>query len=404
MTAAVPILISSASRPDQRFTAVYLDETPAIEFRDLNEIPDDCRHMVTELAINTGPANSPSKITPELLPRHLANIIIIDSTNSGTKTSSSWYFSVIKLLFDALGLRHVYVSTTSADTISKHAKSFTSPSTVIFLSGDTSIHEFVNNLQSVADQQELILGVIPTGTGNALSSSIGHQGIGHAISRLILGNAEPLASYSVRMPKNSYFYQTEHLERVPPVIQSLVVTSWAFHASIVADSDTPEYRKLGRQRFSEAANDNIARDQLYRGEILDDKGNAIISITDHSYLLFTLLTNLESSFRISPAGRPPSSKDLYMVEIPHVSGPDILEVMMKVYDNAKHIEDDRVNYVKIQRPVNIRILPQKDDSEITRRFCIDGRIVVAEPTPGDDIVAISEPSYTYKGWCLKVIV
>lgn len=403
MTAA-PILISSASRPDQRFTAVYLDETPAIEFRDINEIPDDCRHLVTRLPINAGPANSPSKTTPELLPRHLANIIIIDSTNSGTKTSSSWYFSVLKLLFDALGLSHVYVSTTSADTISKHAKSFTSPSTVIFLSGDTSIHEFVNNLQPVANNQQLIIGVIPTGTGNALSASIGHQGIGHAISRLILGAAEPLASYSVRMPQNSYFYQSRPLERVPPILQSLVVTSWAFHASIVADSDTPEYRKLGRQRFSEAANDNIARDQLYRGQILNDQGDAIIPITDHSYLLFTLLTNLESTFRISPAGKPPSAKDLYMVEMPHVSGPEILEVMMKVYDNAKHVDDDRVNYKKLSGPIKIRILPQKEDTDITRRFCIDGRIVVAEPSPGDDIVALSEPTYTFNGWSLKVIV
>lgn len=333
-----------------------------------------------------------------VLPNHLKNLAVIDSTHSGTQNSSQVYFQILLPILKAFGLPHVYVSTTSPHTIPNHAKSFSSSSTVIFLAGDTSIHEFVNCLTETKEKLKLTIVAIPTGTGNALSTSIGHESVAHAISRLFLGDAVPLSSFKVSFPDGTALYNSPN-ESIRS-LQSVVVTSWGFHASIVADSDLPEYRKLGVERFKKAAQENLEREQIYNGTVSLTNGRID---GPHAYVLFTGVTSLEKGFTISPYSKPPSSNDLYLVQFGHLPGPEIMEIMMAAYNKGSHVKDSRINYKLMEsngQGVIAKVQVHERDT-LKRRWCVDGRIVVVG-TSGP--VTIYRPTHSYHGWHLAIIV
>jgi diacylglycerol kinase family enzyme len=337
------------------------------------------------------------------LPVHLRNLVIIDSTLSGSKKSSELYFSVLLPLLKAFGTLHVYVSTSSPTTISDHARAFSSSSTVVFLGGDTSIHEFVNQLPLTNELLDINIAAVPTGTGNALSNSIGHDGEAHAISRLFTGSVQPLSSFKVEFPPGTVDFNS----RVPiKSLQSIVVFSWAFHAALVADSDRPDYRKLGSSRFQKAAQENLKIAQNYDATVKFSSQNKSYQLNGpHSYLLFTTMTSLEKTFKISPDSHPPSDTNIRIVQFDELPGDQIMEIMMAVYDDSKHVDDPRVVYRSVDgNPkkssfaiVEINI---NDQDPTHDRWCIDGRIV---SVPGGQIRLLA-PQHKYHGWSLGIIV
>lgn len=359
------------------------------------------------------------------IPPHLKNLVVLDSTMSGSQRSSDIYFSVVKPLLDAFGIAHIYVSTAGPDTISQHASSFSSSTTVILLAGDTSVHEFVNSLSPMVDNHRLTLCIVPTGSGNALSNSIGHDGVAHAISRIFLGQAQPLCVVPVKFPQDSYLIRAQPTKVTE--LQSLMVISWGFHSSLVADSDSPEYRKYGTDRFRMVAKDLLEKNnEIYHGELelynsdtnspstLKSPALQSLSTTHvsgpHSYVLFTSVTRLEKSFLISPRCHPPSSGDVYLLRIGAVQSSEIMDIMNQAYNNGAHIASDKVMYTKLTSShlqpttVNNDLLASvkiQDENPAHRRWCVDGEIVMV---PQNSVVSIEAPRFEYNKWNLFVVV
>lgn len=374
---------------------------PALVETDLGDtVPDHLSKYLVSYPLN------PSNGRRTDVPSHLRTLAVIDSTVSGTHRSSDVYFSVLAPLLKAFDLPHVYVATTGPHTIPNHASSFSSSSTVVFLAGDTSVHEFVNSLQPQTSSASMTVAIIPTGTGNAISESLGRtNGIADAISRLFLGAPIPLQSMKVGFGQGSTLATTGD-----PVsqLQSLVVTSWGFHASIVADSDEPEARKQGAARFQVAAHHNLTVPQDYKGTVHYRTKSWLGGSTQHkldgphSYVLFTFMTSLEKGFVISPKG---DLSKLFLVQFNYTENNSdrIMEIMKAAYNKGSHTDLSDVTYhecdtASTNEDSPIAQISITDSDPRHHRVCVDGRIVNVK-----DKVELFATSATYKGWRLFIV-
>lgn len=157
-----------------------------------------------------------------------------------------------------------------------------------------------------------------------------------------------------------------------------VVASYGLHATLVADSDTTEYRKHGDKRFGLVAKDLLfpedgGKPHAYKADVsLDGK---TIERTEHGYVLASLVSNLEKTFTISPASKPLDGK-LRVVHFGALGGGDAMEVMKAAYAGGKHIEMNEVGYAAVD---TLRIdFKEEGESWKWRRCCIDGLIVGVE--------------------------
>ncbi|ODQ77124.1 hypothetical protein BABINDRAFT_163851 [Babjeviella inositovora NRRL Y-12698] len=337
------------------------------------------------------------------LPLYLRNhVLVIDSASSGAGRGASpgIYQQVIQPLFEILAIKHQYVLTQSATHIAEIAASLSHErdTTVLIISGDTSIQEFVNGLGKIATPKKIFIATIPHGTGNALSRSLRpDNGPLLAVKSLLEGSFGAFPIYEVQFPPLSSFVASSE-----PVslLKFVVVLSWGFHASLVADSDTPEMRKLGLQRFQVAAQDNLKREQIYHGtvEILA-KGNVLTADNGpFSYVVVTPVTRFEPTFEISPQGNV-FENSLYLVSFKGVEkNEEILEIMHKVYAAGSHIHDPRVTYQKIM-PGDVLKLAVNESGETKRRVCVDGAIVAS----GKGAIEVTCLGNHVNGWDLRLI-
>lgn len=164
-----------------------------------------------------------------------------------------------------------------------------------------------------------------------------------------------------------------------------VVASYGFHATLVADSDTAAYRKHGEARFGMVVKNLLDEPHSYKARVIITKSDGAEVVVgdkegkdEHAYVLATLVSNLQSTFRISPWSKPLDGS-LRLVRFGPRSGEDIMGIMTKAYDGGKHVNDtgnDKVTYEEIER---IRIDFQEEGEESTwKRVCIDGLIVRVE--------------------------
>lgn len=394
---------------------------PDLARYEFDSVPDEWQDLLVTYRLPPRPDGSGVDIRQRRrslkeFPQHLRNITVIDSVRSGTHRSSDLFFRVLLPILEEFGLPRVYVSTTGPDTIALHARTFSSSSTIVLMGGDTSVHEFVNALTDTTEDLALSVVVIPTGTGNALASSVGIVSPATAVSRLLVGQPAPLAAAPVRLPPGSEEITLGGATppQSPNDTVALVVVSWGFHAALVADAEHPEMRKLGIARFRKAAETNAAKTQDYQGSIEYHESSTDTTTTTetsddvttntqklygpHAYVLLTTVTSLEPTFRISPASQPPSSRHIHMVQIDEISGPDLMEIMGEVYDNASHVRDPRVRYKPLAGTSTITITDPRPDY---RRICIDGRII---SVPQDSSISVGEPSPHFRGWRLYMII
>lgn len=463
-------------------------------------------------------------------PKHLKYMTIINSTKSGAQRSSDVYFAILVPILERFGFSHVYVATSSPQSIQNHAKSFTESSTVVILSGDTSVSEFVNCLEEQPQRRSrhLNLIVIPTGTGNALANSCGLTSVPQAISRMFLGELKPLANFQVEFPNGtaivrpptgnpaasasasssgasasassrvtssssssstSYSSSEAHSRATtssstttvdnsiisspvttpelpyltqfyshkqnndyfsPMVLHAIVVASWGVHASLVADSDSPEYRHLGEARFQKAAQENLARPQKYHGKATlgtpDSNDLEVQYINhfpedsaqptgaakkyaakrlalpyalapDHAYLLFSVISKIEKTYTISPYSKPPSDLRLHLVHTDYTNNEDLLAMMMAPYDprGDAHLDiGPSVQYYSLAYkdetaaaaaatagPLAAEIYPEETQPNY-QRWCLDGLVVRVPPNVGP--VRVHLPTYSVRGWSLYVVV
>ncbi|KAF2147820.1 hypothetical protein K461DRAFT_263383 [Myriangium duriaei CBS 260.36] len=326
-------------------------------------------------------------------------ISVIISTESGAKQASGFFKRGLKSVLETLGVYShckIYV-TESEQSITGFARSIFAPKslegikqTVILLSGDGGTIDLVNVLaEEVKGRQHAPVTLIPLplGSGNALSNSYKYnQDDTMGLSTLVRGRRRTLPIFRVAFSSGARLVANQGREEheLPlydgqPSMYGVVVCSWGLHASLVADSDTAHYRQFGSARFQMVAKQLMFPEDgspmhEYTGRVSFLKGDGgektVLERNSHSYVLATLVSNLEKTFCISPDSKALDG-ELRLVELPAMAGEELTTVMMAAYNDGQHVHNKRVGYHTIDR---LEIAFEEED-EKWRRVCIDGKIV-----------------------------
>lgn len=331
-------------------------------------------------------------------------VYIIDSINSGIGRSDkkNLYTHIIKPLFESLNIKYQHFKTESASSISEFASNFQDrDATIIFLSGDTSITEFINALDP-SDSGSISIFPIPVGTGNSFALSLGLTDPLTSIVLLLQAESvAPLYLYTADVPTGTrYLIQDELKEEVDSPTHFIVVFSWAFHASLVADSDTPELRKHGIQRFKIAAQNNLSREQKYEADFLI---NDEVIAGPFAYWVLTPSRRFEPTFDISPKGNI-FDDNLYLIAFRTKPNDDsyIMDIMKQVYDGGSHTENPDVIYRQITPKDKVQLKLKNSKQLLKRRFCVDGSII-ALPAAEESTVTIQVKDNTLGEWKLYIL-
>lgn len=331
------------------------------------------------------PAALLARYTLAALPPHLdpalADISVIVSAGSGTGTALPFWLDVVQPLLALHGLpaaAYTVHATTSPASIHTLAAglSRTRAQSLLLLSGDTLLFELLNSLPPLSVRPTISM--LPLGTGNALSASLTRSS--PPLSTLLLGTARPLPTFTAHFsPGAQFLHGGSSYTPLPAsgVLRAAVVLSWGFHASLVADSDTPALRPLGASRFALAAQQNLQPPpHAYHGAVslLQQQQHTWTPVgapTAHFYDLVTPLSHLERAFCVSPAARALVAQLRY-VGFGTRPPADVMRVMAAVYDGGKHVCDPSVCYEPVDG-VNIEV---HEREERWRRVCVDGAVVV----------------------------
>jgi diacylglycerol kinase family enzyme len=266
---------------------------------------------------------------------------------------------------------------------------------IIVLSGDGGVIDLVNGLSSHSTSSSYVapqVVLLPLGTANALyhSTNVGKTNM-WGINALASSQSRPLPIFTATFSSGARLLvdearSEEELSKDPstgrPTLHGAVVCSWGMHASLVADSDTAEYRKFGVERFKMAAKEALypadgLAPHAYKAKVSVLKGEEWTSLKDeeHMYTLATMVSNLEQPFCISPHSKPLDGS-IHLVHFGPTSGDEAMRLMGLAYQGGKHIEDPAIRYEAID---GIRIhFEGREDEGRWRRICVDGKIVRVE--------------------------
>ncbi|KAF2424901.1 hypothetical protein EJ08DRAFT_736908 [Tothia fuscella] len=369
------------------------------------------------------------------------NTHVVISTLSGTGLAPSFYHDTLHPFLDLLDINenedYTVHFTQSASTVSELTQNtFLQRANsgiaqrITLLSGDGGIVDILNAMMSTPhsrDYVEPIISLLPMGTGNALAHSSGITADNTTgLSTLARGQPKHLPLFKAIFSLGARLLADEGCkhEGLPlyddgeegskPILYGAVVCSWGLHAGLVADSDTAEYRKYGIQRFAMAAKEALypsdgstphkykARVVLFRKDPNNNSGGTSfeeIPRAEHSYILATLVSNLEKTFTISPLSAPLEG-NLRVVHFGHVDGKEAMRILGLAYDNGKHVEDAAVGYEDVDSM--IVEFQEEDEDGRWRRVCVDGKIVVVEK--GGSVEVKRETGRVLKISCLVQMV
>ena len=396
---------SSQAGPEQiSFTLPSFDDTFQVTV--LLEPDNDTTQPPHLVRISKQAADPLSIKLPPSIPKFHEQHIIL-STGSGQQKATSFFSDVVSPILHALHPAeqetwHMHV-TQSASSILEFViyELFAKADEgirlrIVLAAGDGGIVDVVNGLlaePSSSDYAAPQVVMLPLGTGNALYHSINaHAGKENTwgLHALSSPSTKPLPVFTATFSPGARLLVDEaRAEEFLPVdeqgngiLHGAVVCSWGVHASLVADSDTAEYREFGIERFTMAANkalypSNGLPPHAYRAKvsILNGETWQDLEQQEHMYVLATLVSNLEATFCISPASRPLDGS-LHLLRFGPTSGDDAMRIMGLAYAGGKHVDDPAVQYEAID---GLRIVfgGMETDGK-WRRICVDGKIVRVE--------------------------
>ncbi|KAM4056947.1 diacylglycerol kinase catalytic domain-containing protein [Hirsutella rhossiliensis] len=282
--------------------------------------------------------------------------------------------------------------------------------TVILLSGDGGVVDLLNGHEAVSGSPRPLLALLPLGTGNALFHSLhkpvasdpGPSPLVLGLRTLFLGASADLPVFQATFSPGAH--TVSHVEVVKqtggapvarqdtPVstLHAAIVASYGFHASIVFESDTPEYRAHGDKRFGMVAQELLRESHPYKANLSVRSPSSARFEQDphqkHAYILVSMVSNLQRAFTISPANKPLDGR-LHLVHFGPVGGERTMDVMMKAYDGGRHVgmkwdDGEAVRYEEVGEVV----VEALDDDARWRKFCVDG-IIVEVPKGGSMTVS-----------------
>ena len=296
------------------------------------------------------------------LPAHLLSdreIHVVVSILSGRHKAREYYEESIRPLLDRHDIKYFTHETKSTRTVVELTEALFIPNarkgvkqTIILLSGDGGIVDIVNTFTTLLDRRnddirlpsiflKPVIVLIPMGTANALAWS---SGVAHdALKSMMEGKPKSLPSFKAHFSPGAKLVINEgqdrealsHSEDDVGLMYGAVVCSWGLHASLVAMSDTAEYRKHGLARFKMAAEQLLEEAHRYRGKVKWRAPNedwTDLAETEHSYILATTVSNLEEHFRISPATKPLDGT-LRLISIGPEPAQEIMRLLQLAYQS-----------------------------------------------------------------------
>ncbi|KAK4163178.1 sphingosine kinase 1 [Cladorrhinum sp. PSN259] len=367
-------------------------------------------------------AQLPKDLIPYLLPQdgppppHFITsdraVHVVVSTHSGLQLASSFYSAVLEpLLGIAFGLSHQssdkkkkseeeeeeeeegkgthyeLTVTNSKNSVKEFAASLKGNETILLLSGDGGVVDLINSFspsESAEVKQSPVIALLPLGTANALFHSLHKRDEPSSSSSLVLalrtllkGDARDLPTFRASFSPGSKLAGSEDGEEVDH-LRGAIVTSYGFHASLVHESDTPQYRVHGSKRFGMAAAELLKLSHGYdcRVQVRRRPGEKEFEEVKvgggekFSYVLVTLVSNLEKTFTISPESKVLDGK-LRLVYFGDVGGERTMDIMKAAYDEGKHVRMEEVGYEDVEE---VRVEVRESD-ERWRVVCVDGTVV-----------------------------
>ena len=384
------LLLSKLPGADYKFEDVQVTNLPQA-FVDANVISSRIEHLVSSGSIFRGNGTVPS-------------LYVMISVASGTGEAQGFFDNIVKPAFTASGIQpfSYYVHTTDSnksierfiDTVILPRANEGVPQIILLLSGDGGVVDTLNVLLSSKRSEQYVkptIGLVTMGTGNALANSTGlNRDLTRGLRHFYRGKAHPLPTFTAQFSPGSEILLDEgrKAEPVAPLAADVgemygaVVCSWALHASLVADSDTAEYRKFGSHRFQMAAKEllspsNGSAPHVYKGQItlfkLDENGHDIrqvLNAQEHGYVLATLVSNLEEKLAVSPHSKPLDGQ-LRLVRFGAISSEEVMTILGLAFQAGAHVDNEAVEYESIE---GIRIDFNEPDGR-WRRVCVDGKTV-----------------------------
>lgn len=333
------------------------------------------------------------------------NLHVVVSVGSGLGKAQDFYDKILKVLLRCIQLDEFSYKlhiTESENSIIELCRAVLLPranegfaQTVLLLSGDGGVFDIINVLHSSAQTRSYkkpVVCLLALGSGNALAHSTGLiRGYDRGLRTLLRGRGHSLPTFTVNFSMGSEFMVDEGRSTRPlpiseaghGVVHGAVVCSWALHASLVADSDTSEYRKYGNERFLMAAKELLSpsdgsSSHVYKGKVTLSNGESDTGqlkqgqvFGEHSYLLASLVSNLEENFMVSPYSKPLDGR-LRLLRVGPAPGSEVAEVMQAAFQGGRHIENNAVYYNEFR---HLRIDMEEGDSR-WRRICVDGTVVL----------------------------
>ncbi|KAF9980517.1 hypothetical protein BGZ75_008340 [Mortierella antarctica] len=267
------------------------------------------------------------------------------------------------------------------------------------LGGDGTVHEIVNGIlrgldaaPHIADDSRprVEIAIFPTGTGNAIATSLGILNVEDALERFTAWNAIPL-----RVVKVSTCHQEGDgatlSQSWKPHAYTVVVNSFGLHCATVHDSEG--YRSVGNARFKISALKNVMWLKQYEARLdlfgtvqrYDRTLHELVPAVDGStvpqaepsmvltgpftYLMLTKQASLEPGFTPTPFART-SDDWLDILAVQNVGRGQILQILGAAANNGQHVDNERVEYYKA-KVVEL-------ETATAGRLCIDGEFMDIE--------------------------
>lgn len=422
------------------FTAELPDATVrAYSVRYLETAPE---FLDFELAATTSSTASP-QLSYQHLPPHLTpgnEILVFDSVHSGTgRARRDVYSTVLLPIFNDLNIRHRYIQSTDAGSSKRFAESvdLRVPTTVVFVSGDTTVTEFVNNLRPQTAPQgphgppgassgarslprhranSLNVAIVAMGTSNAIfnSASAGQLTLFDSIRRLFSHTSHALPIYKASLPAESYLHGDG--TEIRDSLLFLVLISWASHADMVTLADSPDLRPFGVERFKMAFEKVLADEArlVHNGVVVVKDGSGsgsgglgsgsrlglglrpetqpdvLQQLTAHklTYLTIIALPKIESNYLISP-GSNVFQNELQVLSLSQADPAAVKKFLMEPYKlrDSNHLSLPQTRYETV-RPGHRIELVFRNNTRPSTNLIVDG-FKISIKNPLDKSVAVS---------------